>query len=76
MKLWKSWGVVGIKIDFFESDSQSRMAQYEMLAGLAAKGKTTLYGVEHIDRGYENVCGNLRCLGARIRRSRENSDAV
>ncbi len=42
MSLWKSWGVVGIKIDFFESDSQSRMAQYEMLAGLAAKYRLML----------------------------------
>lgn len=36
MKLWKSWGVVGLKIDFFESDSQTRLKQYEMLAQLAA----------------------------------------
>ena len=37
MALWKSWGVVGMKIDFFESDSQKRTAQFGMLAELAAK---------------------------------------
>ena len=42
MKLWKSWGVVGIKIDFFESDSQERVAQYGMLAELAAKYRLML----------------------------------
>ena len=47
-----------------------------LLAGLAAEGKTTVFGVEHIDRGYENVCENLRRLGARIRRSRENGDGI
>ena len=37
LALWKSWGVVGLKIDFFESDSQKRIAQMGMLAELAAK---------------------------------------
>lgn len=36
MKLWPSWGVVGLKIDFFESDAPERVKQYEMLAQLAA----------------------------------------
>lgn len=42
MKLWSSWGVVGIKIDFFESDGQERVAQYGMLAELAAKYRLML----------------------------------
>ena len=37
MKLWKSWGVVGLKIDFFESEAQYRMTQYDMLAELGAE---------------------------------------
>lgn len=37
LALWASWGVVGVKIDFFESDSPERVAQYDMLAELAAK---------------------------------------
>lgn len=42
MKLWSSWGVVGLKIDFFESDSQERVEQYEMLARIAAEFKLML----------------------------------
>ena len=42
MKLWSSWGVVGLKIDFFESDGQERIAQYDMLAQLAAEFKLML----------------------------------
>lgn len=37
LKLWASWGVVGVKIDFFESDTPERMTQYDMLAELTAK---------------------------------------
>lgn len=37
MKLWSGWGVVGLKIDFFESDCPERVKQYTMLAELAAK---------------------------------------
>ena len=39
-----------------------------MLAGLAAKGATQVNRVYHIDRGYENIDGKLRKLGARIER--------
>ncbi|MCI5729375.1 MAG: glycoside hydrolase family 97 protein [Clostridia bacterium] len=42
MKLWSSWGVVGLKIDFFESDAPERVKQYEMLAELAAKYRLML----------------------------------
>jgi UDP-N-acetylglucosamine 1-carboxyvinyltransferase len=37
-------------------------------AGLAAEGDTELVGVEHIERGYENLVGKLRGLGATIER--------
>lgn len=39
-----------------------------VLAGLAAKGKTTISGTDHIDRGYELFVDNLRYLGADIMR--------
>lgn len=39
-----------------------------VLAGLIAKGETTLNRVYHIDRGYENVEEKLRICGAEIRR--------
>ena len=37
-----------------------------VLAGLCAKSKTTLTGVEHLNRGYENFIGRLQALGAKI----------
>jgi len=39
-----------------------------ILAGLVAKGWTVVNEVEHIDRGYENIEGKLRRLGADIER--------
>ena len=38
-----------------------------VVAGLCAKGRTEVGGVEYIRRGYENLAGNLASLGARIR---------
>lgn len=35
-------------------------------AGLMAEGETTLYGLEYINRGYENMAGKLLSLGADI----------
>lgn len=42
-----------------------------ILAGLAAKGKTTVHRVYHLDRGYERLEEKLSALGAQIRRSKE-----
>lgn len=42
LRTWASWGVAGVKIDFFESDSPERMAQYDMLAELSAKYRLML----------------------------------
>ncbi|MGO9581950.1 MAG: UDP-N-acetylglucosamine 1-carboxyvinyltransferase [Acidimicrobiales bacterium] len=39
-----------------------------VLAGLAAEGVTDVSGAEHIDRGYEDLDGRLRSLGANIER--------
>ena len=39
-----------------------------LLAALAANGKSTIRNVSQIDRGYENVDGKLRALGAKIER--------
>ncbi len=38
-----------------------------VLAGLVAEGATFITGVEHLERGYDNIIGNLRSLGAAIR---------
>ncbi|MFC2064955.1 UDP-N-acetylglucosamine 1-carboxyvinyltransferase [Chloroflexota bacterium] len=39
-----------------------------LLASLAAKGQSTIRNIEQIERGYENVEGKLRNLGASIER--------
>lgn len=41
-----------------------------VLAGLAAEGKTEIDNVYQIDRGYENIEGKLRDVGAEIRRDK------
>ncbi len=52
--------------------SDLRASAALVLAGLAARGKTTVNRVYHIDRGYENIDGKLRQLGARIERIEES----
>ena len=39
-----------------------------VIAGLCAEGETQIRRVYHMDRGYENLEGKLKSLGARIRR--------
>jgi len=39
-----------------------------VLAALAAKGKTTIQGMHHLDRGYEQLEEKLLSLGARLER--------
>lgn len=42
-----------------------------VLAALAAKGTSIVFGVEHLDRGYEQFEKRLNALGAKIRRVSE-----
>ena len=42
-----------------------------VIAGIAAEGKTEVYNLEHIDRGYENIEEKFRKLGAKIERVSE-----
>lgn len=37
-----------------------------VVAGLAAEGRTTIGGVEHIERGYDDLVGRLSAIGAPI----------
>jgi UDP-N-acetylglucosamine 1-carboxyvinyltransferase len=37
-----------------------------VLAGLIAEGETTVFGIEHLERGYENFREKLISLGAKI----------
>ena len=39
-----------------------------LIAGIVAKGKTELYNLQYIDRGYENIEEKFRSLGAKIER--------
>ena len=39
-----------------------------VLAGLVAEGVTEVSGAAHVDRGYEDLAGALRSLGARVER--------
>ena len=39
-----------------------------VVAGLAAEGETTISGVHHIDRGYDDLVGRLRAVGADVER--------
>ena len=48
--------------------SDLRASASLVLAGLAAKGKTTVDRVYHIDRGYDKIETKLAGVGARIRR--------
>ncbi len=38
-----------------------------VMAGLAAEGETKVYGYDYVARGYEDICGILRALGAEIK---------
>jgi len=51
--------------------SDLRASAALVIAGLAAKGTTQVNRVYHIDRGYEDIDGKLRKLGARIQRVNE-----
>jgi UDP-N-acetylglucosamine 1-carboxyvinyltransferase len=42
-----------------------------VLAGLAAKGETTVSRIYHLDRGYERLEDKLKALGAKISRKPE-----
>ncbi len=39
-----------------------------VLAGLAARGRTEIYGIRHLDRGYQDLDKKFQGLGARIQR--------
>jgi UDP-N-acetylglucosamine 1-carboxyvinyltransferase len=52
--------------------SDLRASAALVIAGLAAKGQTQVNRIYHLDRGYENIDGKLRQLGARIERVEES----
>jgi UDP-N-acetylglucosamine 1-carboxyvinyltransferase len=51
--------------------SDLRASASLVLAGLAARGKTTISRIYHLERGYENIDAKLQKLGGRIWREKE-----
>ena len=47
-----------------------------VLAGLAAQGKTIVQGLHHLDRGYDNLEGKLRQLGAKLERVKASTQPL
>jgi UDP-N-acetylglucosamine 1-carboxyvinyltransferase len=47
-----------------------------VLAGLAARGRTVVEHIQHLDRGYQRLDDKLRQLGARIERVSERSSSL
>ena len=39
-----------------------------IVAALAARGESVVTGVQHIDRGYQDLAGDLDLLGAQVKR--------
>ncbi len=53
------------------SSTDLRAGAALVLAGIVAEGYTTVYEIEHIDRGYEDYVGKLKSLGADVVRTEE-----
>ena len=53
--------------------SDLRASASLVIAGLAAKGETHVQRIYHLDRGYERIERKLERVGARIRRTRDDS---
>lgn len=47
-----------------------------VIAGLIAEGQTEIFGIEHIERGYENITEKLIDLGAKIWREEMNEKEI
>lgn len=47
-----------------------------VMAGIHAEGKTHVYDIDHIDRGYEDYVGKLNSLGAKISRVVIDKDSL
>lgn len=51
--------------------SDLRASAALIVAGLAAKGRTEIHRLYHLDRGYENLDAKLTALGAKVHREKE-----
>jgi len=64
--------LTGVTVDA----SDLRASAALVIAGLGAQGVTTIRGLHHLDRGYDDLEGKLRRLGARVQRVREDARSV
>lgn len=51
-----------------------RAAASLVLAALAAEGKTTIQGLHHLDRGYDNIEEKLKQLGVKLQRVHDGAE--
>jgi len=71
IKIDKSVVQIDGKTELFGADVMAtdlRASSALVLAGLVAKGVTTVHRIYHLDRGYENLDKKLNLLGADVRR--------
>ncbi|MFD5749196.1 glycoside hydrolase family 97 catalytic domain-containing protein [Streptomyces sp. NPDC127033] len=65
LPLWKSWGVVGMKIDFMESDGQDRMRWYDAVYRATAENRLMLnFHGGTIPRGQQRTWPQLMSVEA------------
>jgi alpha-glucosidase len=69
MKMMKQWGVVGLKIDFFDRDDQEAISWYEKIAAAAAKHQlmVNFHGCSKptgLERAYPNIVNYEAVRGA------------
>ncbi|WP_030745415.1 glycoside hydrolase family 97 protein [Streptomyces sp. NRRL F-5135] len=65
MPLWRSWGAVGLKIDFLESDGQDRMRWYDQVFEASARHHLMLnFHGATIPRGQERTWPQLMSVEA------------
>jgi UDP-N-acetylglucosamine 1-carboxyvinyltransferase len=62
-----SGGYVGAKV----MATDLRASASLVIAGLAAKGITEISRIYHLERGYDNLAGKLRALGAKVQQMHE-----
>ena len=60
-------GYVGAKV----MATDLRASASLVIAGLAAKGITEISRIYHLERGYDNLAGKLRALGAKVQQMHE-----
>jgi alpha-glucosidase len=66
---WASWGVKGVKVDFFNGDSQTTMQLYDMLGRVAAENRLSLnfHGATKpngLERKWPNIVTREAVFGA------------